>query len=500
MAVYSTLPLDNLKAEDIRDTLNANGSSVSNDLTTFFDPQYAKINKHSTCKPIDTGQTPHVKNMLYKGLQVVSPLTGHTVTVPYCFGAPNTMKGSASSPVGCFDINGCELITVAHAINNVDAIVYEYDSYNSHFPYKGSGSPFHLGDFGYYVARKLDEYAVKQEVVSFDIKDKEYNGKVAAGIGLHDPSALDGYYGTFALGNLAAYADTSYTFAMVVKDVTTNNAWIVSSEPEYDNIMYNTWGYIESYNNIVDGRYYDIYPIIYSAVHDIAVLLPQCDLNEDGDYTYKFFPVRQQSFASADPSKYPFSSMQIHGYSNVLIEPSEMSPYIYTSYDTCVDSYGTIFIVAALQGGKTYDFSKLQMRWKYCGGENANGRVEFGVDIIEKDADGNESWYNYGWSSSGFDGPLEVPEGQVMRVCFSIQDAFTDMNTGNVYEPNEDEQSTWEFVEANLMLDYVENGKIEYTWTDKAYLNFTYPFGKYSERPVEPVFYDRYEDGYYGYI
>ena len=36
MAVYSILPTTNLKAEDIRDTLNANGGSVNNELTTFF--------------------------------------------------------------------------------------------------------------------------------------------------------------------------------------------------------------------------------------------------------------------------------------------------------------------------------------------------------------------------------------------------------------------------------------------------------------------------------
>lgn len=36
MAVYNILPSTNLKTEDIRDTLNANGGSVSNDCLTFF--------------------------------------------------------------------------------------------------------------------------------------------------------------------------------------------------------------------------------------------------------------------------------------------------------------------------------------------------------------------------------------------------------------------------------------------------------------------------------
>lgn len=50
MAVYSILPDTNLKAEDIRDTLNSNGGSVSNDLLTFFATN-AKINKWARFKP-----------------------------------------------------------------------------------------------------------------------------------------------------------------------------------------------------------------------------------------------------------------------------------------------------------------------------------------------------------------------------------------------------------------------------------------------------------------
>lgn len=50
MAVYSILPTTNLKAEDIRDTLNSNGGSVSNGLLTFFTTN-AKINKWARYKP-----------------------------------------------------------------------------------------------------------------------------------------------------------------------------------------------------------------------------------------------------------------------------------------------------------------------------------------------------------------------------------------------------------------------------------------------------------------
>ena len=52
MAVQTILPMVNLKAEDIRDTLNANGGSVTNDILTFFSTN-AKINKWSLNKPED---------------------------------------------------------------------------------------------------------------------------------------------------------------------------------------------------------------------------------------------------------------------------------------------------------------------------------------------------------------------------------------------------------------------------------------------------------------
>lgn len=48
--VYDLIPETNVKAEDIRDTLNANGGSVSNDLLTFFSIS-AKVNKWARFKP-----------------------------------------------------------------------------------------------------------------------------------------------------------------------------------------------------------------------------------------------------------------------------------------------------------------------------------------------------------------------------------------------------------------------------------------------------------------
>lgn len=51
MAVHTILPTSSLKIEDIRDTLAANGGSVSNDTTTFFTTA-AKINPWSKHKPV----------------------------------------------------------------------------------------------------------------------------------------------------------------------------------------------------------------------------------------------------------------------------------------------------------------------------------------------------------------------------------------------------------------------------------------------------------------
>ena len=51
MASLSQIPTSNVRTEDIRDTLNANGGSVSNDATTFFTTA-AKINPWSKHKPV----------------------------------------------------------------------------------------------------------------------------------------------------------------------------------------------------------------------------------------------------------------------------------------------------------------------------------------------------------------------------------------------------------------------------------------------------------------
>ena len=51
MAVYAYLPTTNLKWDDIRDTLNANGGTVTNDVSTAFQTT-ANINKWSKHKPV----------------------------------------------------------------------------------------------------------------------------------------------------------------------------------------------------------------------------------------------------------------------------------------------------------------------------------------------------------------------------------------------------------------------------------------------------------------
>lgn len=51
MAIREWLPYTDLKAEDIRDTLNANGGNVGNDLRSFF-TEAANINKWAKYKPV----------------------------------------------------------------------------------------------------------------------------------------------------------------------------------------------------------------------------------------------------------------------------------------------------------------------------------------------------------------------------------------------------------------------------------------------------------------
>ena len=52
MAVYEILPEANLSMDDVRDTLNANGGSVGNDLVSYFSAS-ANINKWAKYKPED---------------------------------------------------------------------------------------------------------------------------------------------------------------------------------------------------------------------------------------------------------------------------------------------------------------------------------------------------------------------------------------------------------------------------------------------------------------
>lgn len=54
MAAYEILPETNLRMEDIRDTLNANGGKVSNELASFFTPS-ANIQMWAKFKPVRKG-------------------------------------------------------------------------------------------------------------------------------------------------------------------------------------------------------------------------------------------------------------------------------------------------------------------------------------------------------------------------------------------------------------------------------------------------------------
>lgn len=114
MAVYSILPTTNLKAEDIRDTLNSNGGSVSNDTATFFSAA-ANINIWSKYKPVRLAQ-----NFTDMSFYTADNCGLYAKSVDKISGLPSVIDGK---------MNG-----------------WYYKR-----PTGGSGQPFRLGDFrGYY--------------------------------------------------------------------------------------------------------------------------------------------------------------------------------------------------------------------------------------------------------------------------------------------------------------------------------------------------------------
>lgn len=127
MAVYGILPTTNLKAEDIRDTLNANGGSVSNDTKTFFTTS-AKINPFSKRKPV-------------------------VLSVNFCQDFDSTKANYDATWWQASD-KMCGL--VPKVVTSRAAIVSAQDGgmngWSYRLPSGGSSQPFRLGDFAGYNA------------------------------------------------------------------------------------------------------------------------------------------------------------------------------------------------------------------------------------------------------------------------------------------------------------------------------------------------------------
>lgn len=115
--VYDTLPTTNLKYDDVRDTLNANGGSVNNTMSSLFQTA-ANINKWSKYKPVPFPQN-------------------------FTDNYPNWYKGGKGD---C----GLSLVTSGNVRDSANAGSWSYT-----LPVGGASEPFRLGDFrGYFTKAK----------------------------------------------------------------------------------------------------------------------------------------------------------------------------------------------------------------------------------------------------------------------------------------------------------------------------------------------------------
>lgn len=165
MAVINNgLPKTNLKADDIRDTLNANGGSVTNDHLTFFKAS-AKINRWSKWKPI------HIPNADFVDDESRFAAYDWGISIPWVV---NDLTAA---------FNGCS----------------ESD-YALNLPKGGSSSPYRLGDFRGYRADATSPFyeiqldrgsAVAGDSVTATLYCRMYNSSNQAGmLGLADMATL----------------------------------------------------------------------------------------------------------------------------------------------------------------------------------------------------------------------------------------------------------------------------------------------------------------------
>lgn len=185
MAVYKILPQVNLKAEDVRDTLNSHGGSVNNDLLTFFTAA-AKINPMSKNKP-------ERDSALFRD-----------------FGVHNAMMGfKATSYTSYTQI-------VSAMDDNMNGWVYE-------LPRGGAyNEPFRLGDFRGY-APNADPMIYEQYLPDKGKKGNKvyFEATVAqdgtTGIIFSDFAFLSGYYfGVYIVGQTSGMSQWVVTTSTAV--------------------------------------------------------------------------------------------------------------------------------------------------------------------------------------------------------------------------------------------------------------------------------------------
>lgn len=133
MAILNQIPIDNVKMEDIRDTLNAHGGNVTNVLGTFFE----NYNGNSKLKPVSNSAQVVLFNVYkdsYGNIQ--------------CDTDPTTSSGLIWGLKPCIHPGESYFSTMVGAFHdNPGTAGSTYGDWRVRRPTGGSGSPYRLADF-----------------------------------------------------------------------------------------------------------------------------------------------------------------------------------------------------------------------------------------------------------------------------------------------------------------------------------------------------------------
>lgn len=142
MAVLNQIPIDNVSMADLRDTLNAHGSDVTNVLGTFFE----NYNGNSKLKPVSNPAQMTLFN-------VYKDSNGRI----QCDTDPTTSSGLIWGMKPCLDTQDGYFYRMASAfVDNIGTAESKYGDWNVVKPTGGSSSPYRLADFrGYNPSAKF---------------------------------------------------------------------------------------------------------------------------------------------------------------------------------------------------------------------------------------------------------------------------------------------------------------------------------------------------------